>query len=94
LNCALRALKSSLLSVAPSNAATVVAPIFTSATVPAGAASFEYGTRRPASALLATSHELVNSAPPTGSNWKLHSRGSATTTTGLFACAAAICGFA
>src|SRR5690606_3536565 len=94
LNAADCALNSALGKRVPSKDAIVVAPIFTMAVVPAGALSFEYGMRMPARALFATSHELVKVAWPTGSNWKLHSFGSATTTIGLASLAAAIAGFA
>jgi len=47
-----------------------------------------------ASSDLARSQELVNCDVPTGLNWKEHSRGSATTTTGAAFCAATKSGFA
>src|SRR5512139_3208258 len=88
-------LKSAAARVVPSNDGTTDAdPIFTVATVPAGAASFLYGMAFFASQPFAMSQDEVNLRLPTGSNWNEQSSSFATTVTGLFCAASKIAGFA
>jgi hypothetical protein len=73
---------------------TTEGPIRTVATVPAGAASFRYGTAFRASQPFAMSQEVVNRRRPTGSNRNEQSYWLATTVTGASRAAAKIAGLA
>ena len=71
-----------------------LSPIFTFATVPAGASTVVALTELRASSALAMSHELVNFAVPVGLNWNEQSAGSAMIVTCAFSCAGYSAGLA
>ena len=71
-----------------------LSPTVTLARLPAAPFSILKFTEEAINALRATSHELVNTRPPTGSNSKWQSAGSAVTVTGALASAFSSAGLA
>src|SRR5580700_3014330 len=92
---AIAALRSAPFTTFGSGAVMELLPLRITASVPAGAFSLLYDTLAFARKLFAMSHDVESNAFfPTGSNWKEHSFGSATTVTGAEDCAAYKAGFA